>query len=622
VIRASVLAIVPVVFAAFAAGQQAATTDTAALARIASSGSPSFSPDGSRVAFLSDVSGSRQVWVAPVDGGWPAKLTSLPEAVRQVSWSPAGDLLAFTAASGAGRSSQIYLVAPDGTGLRRITSGGREANQWGAWSGNRKLLAFSSDRRAAASMDGYQYDVASGETKLVIRADGTDRFTDLPGDGSIAAVVQTDDEGNTEALIVNLRDGKQTPGFAARAPSVVRDAVLANGGTSLYLVTNEGRDRFGLAVLRLEKDEAPGPLEWLREREDADIEELAVSPSGDTAALLWNLDGRSELELLDLETGDGESAPRLPQPVASDLDFSSDGSLLAMTLSGSSAPPEVWILEEATGAFRRLTQTPDSGVDVAGFVAPELVEFRSHDGVEISGWLYLSRAGNQSGPVVLSFHDGPEGQARPGFHRDYQALLERGISVFAPNVRGSSGFGKNFTELDNGPLRADAIRDIRASVDYLVQSGIAEPRRIGIMGEGYGGYLAMAGLTEYPELFAAGVTVGGFYDLVGAPQNLRPWETARWIREFGDPDTQLDMLRALSPAGSLDRVKAPVLFVDGTHDVLTPPATVEGIVEDLRNRGQTAELLSLPGEGRRIEKTADRVRMLDELVRWFDRLRQ
>src|SRR5262249_5844584 len=154
--------------------------------------------------------------------------------------------------------------------------------------------------------------------------------------------------------------------------------------------------------------------------------------------------------------------------------------------------------------LRRVTQSAHAGVDLKKLIRPELHRFAAHDGLELSGWLYRPANGRPPFPTVLSFHGCPEGQERPGFRSDYQVLVARGIAVFARNVRGSTGFGKRFVNLDNGQLRFNGIKDIKSCVDFVVKLGVADPKRIGITGGSYGGYMVMAGLTEYPELFAAG----------------------------------------------------------------------------------------------------------------------
>src|SRR5262249_46198236 len=187
-----------------------------------------------------------------------------------------------------------------------------------------------------------------------------------------------------------------------------------------------------------------------------------------------------------------------------------------------------------------------------------------------SGWLYRPPGADKPVPVVLSFHGGPEGQERPRFSAEYQALLARGIAVFAPNVRGSSGFGKKFVNLDNGPLRVDAVKDIESCGDYVVRAGVAGPKRVGVMGGSYGGYMVMAGLAEYPDLFAAGANLFGVVNFETFFAHTEPWMAAISTVEYGDPTTQADLLRRLSPIHKIDRMTAPVLVLHRANDTNTP----------------------------------------------------
>src|SRR5262249_23605799 len=172
--------------------------------------------------------------------------------------------------------------------------------------------------------------------------------------------------------------------------------------------------------------------------------------------------GKSELALYDLRSSKPVYTPKLPAELVSGATFSRDGRLLAMTLSGSAAPADIWVLNVKTHALTQVTHSSHAGVDLSRLVRPQLQRFTAHDGLELSGWLYLPPAGKPPFPMVLWFHGGPEGQERPFFNSLYQVLLARGIAVFAPNVRGSTGFGKKFVDLDNGPLRFNGIRDIKS----------------------------------------------------------------------------------------------------------------------------------------------------------------
>ncbi|HZL85929.1 MAG TPA: prolyl oligopeptidase family serine peptidase, partial [Candidatus Krumholzibacteria bacterium] len=199
----------------------------------------------------------------------------------------------------------------------------------------------------------------------------------------------------------------------------------------------------------------------------------------------------------------------------------------------------------------------------------------------------------------------------------YQALLARGIAVFAPNVRGSSGFGKRFVNLDNGALRVDGVADIQSSVAHVVSNGVADPKRIGIMGGSYGGYMVMAGLTEYPDLFAAGANLFGVVNFETFFKHTEPWMAAISTIEYGDPATQADLLRRLSPIHRVDRVVAPTLVLHGANDTNVPVVEAEQVVESLRSRGVPVEYVLFPDEGHGWRKTPNRIRSAVAIVRWF-----
>jgi dipeptidyl aminopeptidase/acylaminoacyl peptidase len=309
----------------------------------------------------------------------------------------------------------------------------------------------------------------------------------------------------------------------------------------------------------------------------------------------------------------------LPAEIAGALEFSDDGRRLVMTISGASSPADIWVLDLNSQQFTRLTQSPHAGVDLSKLVRPELVRYKAHDGIELSGWLYRPTGVTTPGPIVLSFHGGPEGQERPGFNSMYQALLSRGIAVFAPNVRGSSGFGKKFVNLDNGALRENGIKDIKATVDYVVTAGVADPKRVGIVGGSYGGYMVMAGLTEYPDMFAAGANLFGVVNFETFFKNTQPWMAAISKIEYGDPDKEAEMLRRLSPLTRIDRVKAPTIVLHGANDTNVPGIEAEQVVDNLKKRNVPVEYVLFPDEGHGWRKTPNRIRSTVSIVRFFEK---
>ena len=379
--------------------------------------------------------------------------------------------------------------------------------------------------------------------------------------------------------------------------------------------TNAERERNAFARIPID---GSGRVDILAERDDAELEQIAYTDDRGRAALVWNVGGRSELEVMDLSTG-ARTGITVPAEGIAGPTWSRDGRRLAFVASGPSVgPPDIWIVDEIGRTPRRLTRSPHPGVDLSRLVVPRLEHFVAADGLQLSGWLYVPRTFVAPGPVVLSFHGGPEAQERPSFNRTYEALLSRGIAVFAPNVRGSSGFGKAFVHLDDREKRFDGVRDIAACVDHVVQIGVADPTRIGITGGSYGGYMTMAGITEFPERFAAAVCVCGIVNFRTFFQKTEPWMAAISKSEYGDPD-EGDLLDRLSPIHRMDRVRTPTLVLHGANDTNCPVVEAEQMVDEIGRRGVPVELVLFPDEGHGFLKTANRVRAAVETVRWFER---
>jgi dipeptidyl aminopeptidase/acylaminoacyl peptidase len=594
----------------------------AAMARVGSSASPSFAPDGKRLAFVSNLSGLPQVWTVPIEGGWPELVTALDDPVGSVEWSPDGAWLAFSLAPGGGMNEQAYLVRPDGSGLRRLTPGGSENNRLGRFTNDGRLLMMGSNARSGATIDAYLFDLAGGAARAATRSAGLNAYADVSGDGRRAVLSRVVARGDNNLYLVELESGVETLLTPHDGPAAFSGGVFAPDGRTLYLSSNKDSDLTVFARIRLDPSGKPGGIERLAARPDAELQGFALDRAASTAALLWNVGGRNELSFMELASGRVSPGPTLPGELAGGLTFSADGSLLAFVAAGASLPQDIWLLERTSGRLRQLTHSPHAGVDLAALVRPTLERFRAHDGLELSGWLYRPRAGQGPGPLVLSFHGGPESQERPGFRADYQALLAQGIAVFAPNVRGSSGFGKRFVNLDNGALRFDGVRDIKACIDHVVSTGVAHPRRIGIMGGSYGGYMVMAGLTEYPELLAAGANLFGIVNFDTFFKHTEAWMAAVSKSEYGDPDTQADLLRRLSPIHRLERVRAPTLVLHGANDTNVPVVEAEQVVDTLKKQGVPVEYVLFADEGHGWRKAPNRVRSTLAIVSWFMRYLQ
>jgi len=590
----------------------------ALMAKIGASWSPSFSPDGTRVAFVSNLNGIPQVWTTPTQGGFPTLVTAFDDPVGFVTWSPDGKWLAFNVAPGGGFNEQIYIARPDGSELRRLTEGGKENNFLGDWTPDGRYIFFSSNRRSGSSTDSYLLDVASGQMRLVAHNRGVGGIDDVSRDGKYAVVSRLINRGDNNLYLVGLTDGKEALLTPHEGPGSFFSGEFAPDGRMIYFASNKDRDLIAFARVKIDEKGQPGPVEVLSTRDEAELSGSLMNEQGTMITLVWNVAGRSEISFYDVKNSKMMIGPRLPAEIVGGMDFSDDGQRLAMVLSGSATPQDIWVLDMRTQQLTQLTYGPHAGVDLTRMVRPKLVRYTAHDGLELSGWLYQPQGAKSPGPIVLSFHGGPEGQERPSFNSTYQALLVRGIAVFAPNVRGSSGFGKKFVNLDNGALRENGIRDIKASVDYVVKSGVADPRRIGIMGGSYGGYMVMAGLTEYPELFAAGANLFGIVNFDTFFKNTQPWMAAISKSEYGNPETEAEMLRRLSPIYRIDRIKSPTIVLHGANDTNVPVIEAEQVVENLKKRNVPVEYVLFPDEGHGWRKMPNRIRSTVAIVRFFE----
>ena len=586
-----------------------------ALGRINSATSPTLSPDGSRFAYLSNASGSPQIWIRDLRTGTASQITNLPDPVGSVFWSPTADRLAYSVAPGGGLNTQVWVMNADGSNAIRLTPGGKENNGLGGWTRDGAAVMVDSNKDNPAARDPALIDVSTGKWTMLASNKGLNEITDIRG--KRAVVGRLLGRGDNNVFLIDQRSGVETLLTPHDGKAQSGWGELSPDGRTLYLASNIERDRQAFGTMALSAEGKPGPIRYFAERDDAVADGAILSRDGRTAALLWNAGGRSELAFLDTASGKVRAGPDLPFDLASLFEFSSDGKVLTIVGSGADRTTDVYLLNVESGAITRATESRHDGVDLDNLVRPELISYKAHDGLQLSGWLYRPKGTTGPLPLVFNYHGGPEGQARPTLSPDAQALVASGIAVFAPNVRGSSGFGKAFMAMDDGAKRVDGVRDIKATTDALVANGIADPRKLGIMGGSYGGYMVMAGVTEYPEMFAAGANLFGVVNFESFFRESEPWMAAISTTEYGDPVTQREMLRSLSPIYKLDRITTPLFILHGANDTNVPVVEAEQIVTAMKARGVPVKYTLFPDEGHGWRKTTNRVRSTTEIVAFF-----
>src|SRR3954470_9594157 len=438
---------------------------------VSGSWSGTLSPDGRHAAYVSDRSGSPKVWVQPVGSEMTFLVDTGEHPVMSVAWSTGGGWLAVQLAPGGAPRHELWLVRPDGSALHQVAGFGTDTADNVRWLPSRSLLTVTEHLTTT-----YLVDVERG-TRHVVAPGVLIALLDVSPDNE-RALLRLGPRGTRYLVVRDLATGVDE--YVTSGD----EGCFGPDGRTVYALSDAGE----YPVLLKAVD---GAVEVIASSDTAEVESFALAPAGNQIAVLWNRRG-GESELVVLTPIGARVVEPLPGGVVSGLSWSADGSTLTFTAEGPGQPHGVWTLDDAG-------MHVVSGVRAeADAYRPTLETFTAHDGLELTGWLFRPRTPGPH-PTVLWFHGGPEAQERPGHGPLFQLVAAHGIAVFAPNVRGSSGFGRKFVNADNGPLRYDAIADVASCVAYLREAGLAT--RVGIMGRSYGGYLTLAALVAYPDMF-------------------------------------------------------------------------------------------------------------------------
>jgi dipeptidyl aminopeptidase/acylaminoacyl peptidase len=519
----------------------------------------------------------------------------------------------FLKDAGGDENAQLYYQRLDDP-APKLLSDGKSMNGAPVWSNMGRDVAFFSTARDGISYDIYVVDPESGALpRLVLAGDPSGAawsVLDWSPDDAKLLVRKFISIAESYLYVVEVSTGQKREVDSSPSKVGILDARFSRDGQGVYLISDREAEFATLKYVSLfssEKTLISRRIAW-------DIEELAVSRDGHYLAYVSNEAGLSKLNLVDLRTHQDLNPPRLHTPgIIDSLRFDAEGNRLAFGFAAANQPRDAYVLDVAGNRLEAWTRSEAGAVDLAKFVIPRLEEYPTFDRIDgkprqIPLYVY-EPPGAGSHPVLMVLHGGPESQFRPGFDPWIQYVVnELGFAVVAPNVRGSSGYGKDYMALDNGMLREDAVKDIGALIVWIGLQNSFDAKHVVVAGGSYGGYLTLATLINYSDRLRGGVDVAGIADFVNFLTNTAPYRQNQRRAEYGDerdPDTR-GFLRRISPLANAERITRPLLVVHGKNDPRVPVSEAEVIVNTVRAKGGEVWYLLAADEGHGYRKKLNR----------------
>jgi dipeptidyl aminopeptidase/acylaminoacyl peptidase len=550
------------------------------------------------------------------------------------------DLIVYGFDSGGNEREQLFTLR--GYESRELAVDPAVMHMFGAISWDDRRVAFSDNRRHPAFFDVYLRDIDGSNERCVYEQDGSNFVSDWSRDGRFMIIYRMNGSMNSDLFLLDVESGEATHLTPHEGIAVYNGAQFTPDGRSIYLRTDQSSEFLRLAHMDLHSRE----LAFLTP-DDQDIETALLSPDGTHLAMVRNESGYGRLVVLSLETGEECAPAELPDGVAMQLDWSRDGRRIAFTFTTSAENPNIWIWDIENDSCRQATFVTRGGIPRESLVEPELVTYRSFDGLEVPAFLYIpltpqpllpllgegekvtgaipplprrerGLGGEGTPPVILFVHGGPESQYRPAYNPVIQYFVSRGYAVLAPNVRGSTGYGRTYTHLDDVERRMDSVADLEAAVRWLRHSGRVDAERVAVMGGSYGGFMVLAALSTYPDVWAAGVDIVGIANFETFLRNTGAYRRHWRIPEYGDPDRHADLFRRISPIHHADRIEAPLIVVHGTNDPRVPLSEAEQIVAALERRGRPVRFLRFDDEGHGLVKLKNKLVAYPAIAEFLD----
>lgn len=567
-----------------------------------------YSPDNSRLLIHSDATGVFNVYALPVDGGDAVALTeSDSDAMSAVSWFPNDERILFTFDNGGDELNHVVVRELDGS-LKDLTPGDNIKSAFAGWSSDRQSFYLTSNERDPKSFDLYRYATGDYARELVFENPGFSVGA-ISGDGQWLALVKPRTSADSDIYVVDMASDDKAPVLITEHDGNIAYDVydFAPDNKTLVYATNE-HGEFGQAwSYDLETGERSALIV-----DDWDVSYVRYSPSGNYRVVGVNADARTEVTITDIESGDAVSMPELPTGDLRNIRFSADDSQLALIVNADNSPSNIHAIDLVAASATQLTSALNPAIDPDHLVVSEVIRYPSFDGLEIPSILYKPHGASAENPVpaLVLVHGGPGGQTRTGYRAFVQHLVNQGYAVLGANNRGSSGYGKTFFHLDDKRHGEEDLMDIVYGRTYLESLDWVDNDSIGIIGGSYGGYMVAAALAFQPEVFDVGIDIFGVTNWERTLKSIPPWWEAfkeALYDEMGDPETDSERHRRISPLFHADQIVKPLLVVQGANDPRVLQVESDELVAAVKANEVPVEYLLFPDEGHGFRNKENRI---------------
>ncbi|HEX3186216.1 MAG TPA: prolyl oligopeptidase family serine peptidase [Pyrinomonadaceae bacterium] len=583
-------------------------------------GGSSFSPDEKMILFHSNQTGIFNVYTIPTSGLALAELTnSTKESTYSLSYFPSDYRFLYTYDRGGNENSHIYLRELNGS-ERDLTPGEKTKANFAGWSRDRKSFYLTTNERDARFFDLYEMPIDTFKATLIYKDETGLEFSDISYDKKFIAFQKNGGStADSDVFLYNVAT-KEMKNITEHKGDVANNPQAFDVASKyLYYLTDAGSEYACVARYDL----ATGKSETV-EKAPWDISYTYFSRNGKYRVTAINEDARTKIKIYDQATGKTIDLPQLPDGVITGVTISPSEKLMAFYVNGDRSPNTLFVYNFETKQTMRVLDSLNPEINADDLVESQVIRYKSFDGMEIPSILYKPKnaSAQQKAPALLLIHGGPGGQTRVGYNPLTQYLVNHGYVILGVNNRGSSGYGKTFFTADDGKHGREPLWDCVEAKKYLATLGYVDEKKIGIMGGSYGGYMVLAALAFKPEQFAVGVDLFGVSNWVRTLSSIPPyWESFRksLYKEIGNPETDLENLRAVSPLFHADKIVKPLIVLQGSNDPRVIKPESDEIVENIKKRNGVVEYVLFDNEGHGFTKKANEIRAYKAILDFCDR---